>query len=256
MTFGLKIYNDTNILQVDDTYINLQLKLKTQVTLVDNTPAGWGGGSNVWRTSRYVLDLSNYVDCVVAIKHASTSNTAIPLSGFRVGNSFYIDAYSKQPNILIDVFIFSFDGAQSFNSSYGLQVFNQDGKETFNSNKKYLRVVDAVNQDFNSLIQQDPITERSLATVTTVDTSNKVIAFCFLNTPFYDQKTYWEDADDFDLRGTDIVQTATAVTKTSSNSISLNYKRIVVYSYNMIPSSEWDRSAHSLSLLLVDVTNY
>lgn len=255
MSFGLLVKNSRGNLQIDENYINLQLKQKLTVTLKDNTPPNWGGGSNVWRTSRYTLDASNHPNCIIAVGFTNQANITIPLSVLRIGNNWHIDAYSKVAGLQVDVFIFAFDGGYYTTGKYGLRVFNSEGKETFNSNKRYLKVLTAINGDYSSHIQQDKIVEKSFTSIKTAEWQGRKLAYCFMNTPFYDERTFWEDADDETLWGTDITQTGTFV-RVSGNDLFLEYKRIVVYTYKGIPPDEYDRSAHSLSFLLVDVTNY
>lgn len=133
MPEGLQIFNDSGYIQIDADYLNMELKQKGTFNLPGSNTANGGSISSGVQIS------FNGESPVIAIK-STTFCCAYPLS--RSGNTFNFYIYNGDgQDCTGEYFIFDNSSSEGAGSS-GLQVFNGQGRLVFDSNKKYLRVLD------------------------------------------------------------------------------------------------------------------
>ena len=133
MPEGLQVFNDSGFVQIDANYLNMELKSKGSAVIGPSNMAN--GGSLIGKISFTVggetpavaVISSGYVACYLAS---------------RSGNSFTFEIYNgESANTSVEWFVFDNSNNEGVGNS-GLQVLNAAGRLVFDSNKKYLRVLD------------------------------------------------------------------------------------------------------------------
>jgi hypothetical protein len=130
MSFGIVVYNSTNNLVIDDTYKNMGLRQKTAFSL------GGGGEQTITLTSAvnpllFISASGSGVGVIQAGLSGSTYTWVIRAAGTSSGN------------------VYIFDEPSAATSTYGVKVMNASGVQVFNSDNKYIRVVDVYNCFFS-----------------------------------------------------------------------------------------------------------
>lgn len=129
MTYGLTVYNTTNNLVVDNTYKNMGLRSKTAFSL------GSGGEQTITLSSAnnplLFISSSDQVGVIEAGLAGSTYTWVIRAAASSSGN------------------VYVFDDPVNSTSTYGLKVLDSSGNQVFNSDNKYIRVVDVFSCSFS-----------------------------------------------------------------------------------------------------------
>lgn len=130
MAYGFTVYNSTNNLVVDNFYKNMGLRQKTAFSL--------GGGGE------QTITFSGAVNPLLFI-NASGSGAGVIEAGLSGSTYTWVirGAGSTSGNVYV------FDEPTSSTSTYGLKVMNAAGVQVFNSDNKYVRVVDVYNCSFS-----------------------------------------------------------------------------------------------------------
>ena len=141
MTYGLKIRNSTNTVQIDDVFVNNALYSKVRVTLVKDSY----GNTYRFSTSVPATLSGSFYNIAVALVDTSLD---FYIAITKAGNNYTVIGYflSGTPRTVeVDIFTFA-DSTKSpqGNGNYGLRVFNSAGEVTFDSRLKYMRVTRSV----------------------------------------------------------------------------------------------------------------
>jgi hypothetical protein len=140
MGAGLQIFNDSGFIQIDGDMLNMEMVAKGAVTI---------GGTNSGQNGNV-----STVDISVA---GENPVIAIASPGFccaylysRSGSTFTFRIFNGEAGAQnVEYFIFDNSGGSAGNS--GFQVFNAAGRLVFDSNKKYMRVLDTFSFDTSDL---------------------------------------------------------------------------------------------------------
>jgi len=129
MTYGLTVYNTTNNLVVDNTYKNMGLRSKTAFSL------GSGGEQTITLSGAnnplLFISSSDQVGVIEAGLSGSTYTWVIRAAASSSGN------------------VYVFDDPVTATSTYGLKVLDSSGNQVFNSDNKYIRVIDVFSCSFS-----------------------------------------------------------------------------------------------------------
>lgn len=138
MAYGFLVRTENDVLQVDENYRNLVFKSKYQVTLTKdiNNP----GVYNI----QYIIPKSNHPNCLIAVRASKLADRSRPITVREHNNSWYVSIHTagSSLSIPVDVYVFSY-ADNDFNTpagNYGVVVRDANGKITFDSNQKYLRI--------------------------------------------------------------------------------------------------------------------
>ena len=131
MTYGLSVSNTAGSVQIDNTYKNMSLQQKIPYSL------GAGGETTI---TQY-----NSVNPMLFFRPTSGSVGVIYVSLSGSTFTWQIRAGSASSG---DIYIFDQPNAAT-TSSYGLKVFDSSGNDIFNSDNKYLRVVEQFNCNYS-----------------------------------------------------------------------------------------------------------
>lgn len=131
MAYGLSVSNTSNSVQIDNTYRNLSLQQKTAYSL------SAGGETTITQTNSvcpmlFFRPTSGNVGVIYVDLTGSTFSWRIRAGSASSGYVYVFD----QPNA-------------NTTSTYGLQVYNDAGTQIFNSDNKYLRVVEQFNVPYS-----------------------------------------------------------------------------------------------------------
>lgn len=133
MPEGLQIFNDSGFIQIDANYLNMELKSKGSAVIGPSNMAN--GGSTIGKVSFSVGGENP------SIAFISSGMAACYLAS-RSGSTFTFEIYNgENANNTVEWFVFDNSNNDGAGNS-GLQVFNAVGRLVFDSNKKYLRVLD------------------------------------------------------------------------------------------------------------------
>lgn len=140
MSYGLAIYNKDNMLVINGTYRNMVLRQKVIVTAVRDLPAIAGIFS-----SQYRMSTTLYPNSLLAVRAALPSHRDKPISLRQTRGEWIIDVYTGGTNTSIDieVFVFGYDESDyaATTTSYGLLLYNESGKLIFDSERKYIKIL-------------------------------------------------------------------------------------------------------------------
>lgn len=139
MRAGMEIYNDNNKLVIDDNYVNLCLTRKVLLTSLPKLD---------FNVTHYVLDLAEN-ERIFAF--SLLPHKTLGLIPYRIGESKWVIlpvqgdssiGHSMQNSDLQGVYVYIFGIQRTAGTDhYGLQVFNQQGEICYDSNQRYMRVV-------------------------------------------------------------------------------------------------------------------
>ncbi len=133
MAFGATVYNDTGNIVIDPDFRNLVLRSKTSLTFV-TTNQSYGNVSGP--VDRKTVSLANAVSPVIAFK----SSVGVGLTNLSISGSTYTWTISANADHTCEVYVFDF--APTPTSTFGMQVFDGSSNQIFNSDAKYMKVVD------------------------------------------------------------------------------------------------------------------
>lgn len=137
MAHGLKIINDAGTVQVDELYKNMALFAKEVSTTNVVISAG--------RSKRTFTYDSTLVNPIFAVRCA---DWAVARATFASG-TWTVDVFVEDPSGTAFT-LYVFGEPISSGSTIGFQVFNASSQLVFDSNLKYLRVIDFWNKPFQS----------------------------------------------------------------------------------------------------------
>lgn len=121
MLAGLQVFNSENVVQIDDNYKNFEFKEKYSVNL-----DGYFASAN--------FATHNFPNEIVAIG-GSTYPLRIESKG---GGNYYLSSESPAQTVMVYVFA---EPLQSAPNDYGLRLYNSSGEITFDSDRKYMKVI-------------------------------------------------------------------------------------------------------------------
>ena len=133
MAFGATVYNDGGNIVIDPDFRNLVLRSKTSLTFVTTYQSS---GRVSGYVDRKTVSLTNAVNPLIAFK----SDQGVGLMGLSISGSTYTWTISANQDHTCTVYIF--DYAPTPTSTLGMQVFDSSGNQVFNSDAKYMKVVD------------------------------------------------------------------------------------------------------------------
>jgi len=123
MAAGIEVYNNNNILQITDKFRNLQFIEKITLSSFNSLD---------------IQEIPNDLSSFYAFREITgTSSIAI----IYVGSS--IIRFFAKPATSAVVEVFRFGYSTTVSSGGGFQVFNSNGEIVFDSNNKYMRVIDS-----------------------------------------------------------------------------------------------------------------
>jgi len=138
MAHGLKIINDAGTVQVDELYKNMALFAKEVSTT--NTVISAGLSKRTFTYSASLL-----VNPIFAVRCADYAVARATLSG----GTWTVDVFVNDPSgTAFTLYVFGEPIASA--DTMGFRVFNASGGLVFDSNLKYLRVIDFWNKPFQS----------------------------------------------------------------------------------------------------------
>lgn len=133
MPEGLQIFNDAGFVQIDANYLNMELKNRGSGVIPPSNMAAGGAQSS---SITFTVNGENPAIAVISERMAACYLIS------RSGSSFTFAIYNgEDANNSVEWFQFDNSSAEGAGNS-GLQVFNGGGRLVFDSNKKYLRVLD------------------------------------------------------------------------------------------------------------------
>jgi len=133
MAAGIQVFNDSNFIQIDGDYRNLEFKQKGSVNIPGSNAAGGGG------VVSYVTVSYSGVDPVIAINSSGFSYASISSIS---GNTYTWMIYNGETSAqTVEYFIFAQPSSSSAGNS-GIEIRDAAGSLVFDSNKRYLRVMD------------------------------------------------------------------------------------------------------------------
>ncbi|HGJ5854392.1 hypothetical protein [Arsenophonus nasoniae] len=136
MAYGLKIYGQHGILQIDNTYENLTLGVKREITLKggnDGSPSWGETGASTSINADWSTDISFF---------AYTSTTWM-----KRGNKSIFQPLNQSAGKCV-LYGFGTNKVEWFPSPYGILVKNQAGNAVFKSTWAICRVIDVFNLSF------------------------------------------------------------------------------------------------------------
>lgn len=133
MSFGTTVYNDSGNVVIDSDYRNLVLRSKTSLTFT-TTNQSYGMVSG--QIDRKTVSLANAISPIIAFQ----SSVGVGLTNLSISGSTYTWTVTANDNHTCNVYIFDF--APTPTSTFGMQVFNGSAEQVFNSDAKYMKVVD------------------------------------------------------------------------------------------------------------------
>jgi hypothetical protein len=133
MAFGATVYNDTGNIVIDPDFRNMVLRSKTSLTFT-TTYQSYGMVSGY--VDRKTVSLASAVSPMIAFQ----SSLGVGLTGLSISGSTYTWTVSANQDHTCTVYIFDF--APTPTSTFGMQVFNGSSEQVFNSDAKYMKVVD------------------------------------------------------------------------------------------------------------------
>lgn len=213
MPAGLQIFNADGVtVQVDDTYANLAVV--EMGTIATDTPTAIGGNSGV------TFSRSGLKNPLIAVAGATSQVAVAWLQNAGSGTwGFNIAAgggVGTQCKYLI------FDNPPATNPNYGFQVFDANGRKTFDGSMRYLRVVDM---------------QLNVSTGTLNYDAGKQYAVCHLRFGF----RVWNQTGFNDV----------ITSSVSGGAVLLGYMHI-----SDVPGSPPQLNQMSSSILVIDITNY
>lgn len=139
--YGLEIYNNDNALVIDQTYRNMVFRNKVTVTATKNAPA-----VVVNNIAEYRTPVSTFSDALIAVRTTNVADRSKPISLRRYRGEWLISVYApgtSAVSIAVDIYVFGYKDSEFSNSdtNYGLLVYDAQGKLTFDSGKKYIKVL-------------------------------------------------------------------------------------------------------------------
>lgn len=136
MAAGLQIFNDNGFIQIDGDMLNMEMTAKGVVSIAGSNPEYNG------RVSTMDISVSGENPII-----------AVASGGFccaylyqRSGSTFTFRIYNGDYNTQ-NVEYYIFDNSANAGGNSGFQVFNSAGRLVFDSNKKYMRVLDTFSFD-------------------------------------------------------------------------------------------------------------
>lgn len=131
MPIGIRIFNTSGSVQIDQHYRNLALASASSVTTVPAySGASYSTAVVTLSGALLTLGLRSSVACCVEYVDRSGGDWI-----------FYIRAASASPAV---VYYYAFDVIASMPTTPGLRVWDASGNPVFHSSLKYMRVVDAI----------------------------------------------------------------------------------------------------------------
>ncbi len=259
MAVGLTVNTPSGKLQVNENYFNMFLVEKTLLTLVNAAPSN--ANQSTYFTYNAVVPLSQYPNCVFAVRHELDSNMGIPLGTRVFEGNLYIDAYTKTSGLRVYLYVFSYDKSRPVitdGSSYGMRIRDAQSNVIFDSRAKYLRILHAARQNFGTEIADNDSDERNLHTATITGLAGKTVAYFIPAGSFVDYLYTWEDEETY--RGYDRVGLASCM-YIVNGTLKIDYKRFRYYIYITRTSSGalpavFRYASYTLCAFLIDVTNY
>jgi hypothetical protein len=151
----MQIFNDSGFIQIDADYLNMELKSRGSGTIAPSNMAS-GGPTN------------SYIQVTVT---GEAPVLAVLSAGFvaswlmsRSGNTFTFNIFNgENANTAVEWFVFDNSSNEGPGNS-GIQIFNAQSRLVFDSNKKYLRVLDYWERN-NSNLETRSYPGKRLATV-------------------------------------------------------------------------------------------
>ncbi|MDR5801213.1 hypothetical protein [Caballeronia sp. LZ001] len=141
--FGLQVYNQSNVLQIDSTYKNLALRAKGSVAATTATAQGDWFYATVTVSAGVSPVMAFRCPVACYLRQTTIAN----------GNITYLFLVKGNSQI-VQYWIFDDPVQATRSGNYGLQVFNSAGSLVFDSRSKYMRVLDSVRGNGNL---SDPI---------------------------------------------------------------------------------------------------
>lgn len=133
MGAGFQVFNDSNFLQIDADYSNHEFVTKGTYSIGPSNLAN--GGSNIGSTTVTVAGRNP----VIALNSSSLCYASLQSQS---GGVFTFYIYNGE-NTTVSGEYFIFDTASDASAgNTGMQIFNAAGKLVFDSNKKYMKVLD------------------------------------------------------------------------------------------------------------------
>lgn len=132
MPAGVQIIGDSGVIQIDQNYFNVELQSKQTISTI--------AGEAIWQAgqSRLVVTTNINTAPYVAIKPIANE---IGLWRSELSGSTLTLTYFCQAPIGTQIQVYFFGNPSSSPSNFGLQVFNELGELTYDSNRKYARVL-------------------------------------------------------------------------------------------------------------------
>lgn len=213
MPAGLQIMNADGItVQIDDTYANLAVV--EMGTIATDTPVPAGGNSGV---TFFRSGLKNPLIAVAGtmgqVAVAWLQNAANGTWGFNIAAGGVVGTQCKY---------IIFDNPPDGGPNYGFQVFDANGKKTFDGSLRYLRVVDM---------------QLNVGTGDLNYPAGRQYAVCHLRFGF----RVWNQTGFNDV----------VTSSVSGGTITLGYMHV-----NTVPGSPTQLNQMSSSILVIDITNY
>jgi hypothetical protein len=178
MTYGLQTTNTGGNVVIDSTYRNLVLRQKTTFSITPTTQSSGVVSIDVGRQNVSFANASSPVICL-------NSDTPAGLSAISISGSTYTWTISANNQCTVTAYIF--DVPVTTTSTYGLKVFDASSNLVFNSDYKYMKVVDFFNLDYN-FSGTTPTVTRSYSSGTYAvcvgnpRTQSTALPFSFMNT--------------------------------------------------------------------------
>lgn len=263
---GIKIWNDDGTVHIDDTYYNLVLKTKLTLPMVFNGPMD----NTFWRAYFYCqrasVKLSDYPNCVFAVKHVNESDKSIPLGYFFKDGFLHVEAITYNTGMSVEVYVFNYDksAVNQTNDDYGIVIYDAQGNPTFDSRQKYLRIMRNMFAVFEGKALpgghlEDPWIPKHLGDFDISGLAGLQLAY-FIPSPLcLKEFSYWDDGE-LDW-GEDKITTFTTIS-ISGNNASVDYSisdRRTTQHRNGSPgpgTRYYYEPNFSSCVMLVDVTNY
>lgn len=137
MSGYIEIRNDNNTIQVNDSFENLTLLKKFQIS-------NWGKLGRSWNAD---ITMPEYPS-LLCVHNPSADNVGIfyvvaSLKENRMSRNVYVETSSGRKPDFLEFFVFG-KGNNAPTGSTGLHVYNNDGACIFDSNRKYLNVVQLI----------------------------------------------------------------------------------------------------------------
>lgn len=234
-SYGLRVVNDTNAVQIDQDYRNYVLLNKITVTSVDATTAGvafttYGCTWVSYTTVSTKSLLAFRSDYPVAIMDATVSGTQ---TVYKIG---VVAGY-------VPITIYEFGPAPASTDGYGLRVWNGSSEVVFDSNYHYMRIVDYWTCSYDPAtgdlyVKQNAINAKTYSSPST-------LAFC---------PGYPASGTDSYQSWTDEWENSMGVYCWNNTSTGFYFWEQIIYSYVSSVSLAYTNTS-GFSCFIVDVTN-